>query len=99
MSPGVLPSLISYRTRRDSSPRCQIKLIDKDIDHANPIVLAQPVFHTLRRESALSTIDVFDEAFNRSPHSANATQQSRRLACFYATMVRPTRGEHHGQRT
>src|ERR1039457_5874124 len=40
----------------------QIEFIDKDIDDANRIVLADPVFKALRKQRALPAIRPFNEA-------------------------------------
>src|SRR3979409_1125954 len=42
----------------------QIQFIDKDIDHPNRIVLANPVFQAFRKQRALPTI----RALNEAPH-------------------------------
>ena len=40
----------------------QIEFIDKDVDHANRIVLADPVFQAFRKQRALPAIRPFNEA-------------------------------------
>jgi len=40
----------------------QIKLLDGDVDHANGIVLADPVFQAFRKQRALTAIHALNEA-------------------------------------
>src|SRR6185312_14538204 len=40
----------------------QIEFFDEDIDHANRIVLADPVFQAFRKQRGLTTIDPLNEA-------------------------------------
>jgi hypothetical protein len=47
----------------------QIEPVNKEIDHSNRVVLADPVFHALRKQRALTTIDPLDEALHLSPRS------------------------------
>ena len=62
-------------TRADRSPRVdpaepkfgQIELIDKDVDHANGIVIDDPVFQTFGKQRALTAIHLFNEAFHPIP--------------------------------
>src|SRR5262245_39155558 len=42
----------------------QIEFLNKNVDHANGIVLINPVFQALRKQRALSTI----RALNEAPH-------------------------------
>src|SRR5262249_22056478 len=57
------------RFRLDSAKpkRSQIKLLDKDIDHSNGVVLADPVFRALRKQRALPAIDPFNETLHPIP--------------------------------
>src|SRR6266536_5263184 len=45
----------------------QIEFADKDVDYANRIVLADPVFKALRKQGALPTIRPFNEALHPIP--------------------------------
>ena len=45
----------------------QIEAIDEDVDDANWIVLADPVFHAFRKQRALPTIRTINEALHPSP--------------------------------
>ena len=45
----------------------QIEAVDEDVDDANWIVLADPVFHAFRKQRALPTIRTFNEALHPSP--------------------------------
>ncbi len=40
----------------------QIEFVDKDVNHANGIVLADPVFQAFRKQRALSAIHPLNEA-------------------------------------
>ena len=42
----------------------QIEFFDEDIDHANRIVLADPVFQAFRKQRGLTAIDPLNEAPN-----------------------------------
>src|SRR5258708_6716587 len=42
----------------------QIELLDEDVDHANGIVLADPVVQAVRKQRALTAI----QALNEAPH-------------------------------
>src|SRR2546422_6180438 len=42
----------------------QIEFLDKDVDYANGIVLADPVFKAFRKQRALPTIRPFNEALH-----------------------------------
>jgi hypothetical protein len=44
--------------------RGQIEFVDKDIDYANRIVLADPVFHTFRKQRALLAIHPLNKALH-----------------------------------
>jgi hypothetical protein len=43
----------------------QIKLINKDIDHLDRIILVDPVFQTLWKQCALPAISALNEALHR----------------------------------
>jgi hypothetical protein len=45
----------------------QIEVVDEDVDDANWIVLADPVFHAFRKQRALPTIRTLNEALHPSP--------------------------------
>src|SRR5438034_3251808 len=45
----------------------QIEPVDEDVDDANWIVLADPVFHAFRKQRALPTIRTLNEALHPSP--------------------------------
>ena len=45
----------------------QIEAVDEDVDDANWIVLADPVFHAFRKQRALPTIRTLNEALHPSP--------------------------------
>src|SRR5205823_13016431 len=45
----------------------QIEPVDEDVDDANWIVLADPVFHAFRKQRALPTIRTINEALHPSP--------------------------------
>src|SRR6266480_6629886 len=63
----------------------QIERVDKNVDHTNRIVLADPVFHAFRKQRALPTIDAFDEALHPIPlnRAGIVTRESPQAACFY----------------
>jgi hypothetical protein len=42
----------------------QIKLIDKDIDHLNRIVVIDPILQTIREQRGLALIDAFDKSLH-----------------------------------
>src|SRR2546421_2717145 len=69
----------------------QIQLVDEDVDHANRIILANPIFQAFRKERALSTIRALDEALNQIPPRIRAgiiTRESLRSERFYTAWVR-----------
>lgn len=45
----------------------QIEVVDEDIDNANWIALADPVFHAFRKQRALPTIRTLNEALHPKP--------------------------------
>src|SRR3954449_589557 len=45
----------------------QVQLVEEDVDHANRIILANPIFQAFRKERALSAIRALDEAFHQIP--------------------------------
>ena len=59
MQAGQLP-----RVRPIKSKFRKIKLINKDIDHLNRIILVDPVFQALRKERALLTIRALNVALH-----------------------------------
>jgi hypothetical protein len=53
---------------RPAEPKLgQIEAVDEDVDDANWIVLADPIFHAFRKQRALPTIRTFNEALHPSP--------------------------------
>jgi hypothetical protein len=48
----------------------QIEAVDEDVDDANWIVLADPVFHAFRKQRALPTIHTINEALHPSPRKS-----------------------------
>jgi hypothetical protein len=48
----------------------QIEAVDEDVDDANWIVLADPVFHAFRKQRALPTIRTINEALHPSPRKS-----------------------------
>src|SRR5262249_34124056 len=50
----------------------KLKLVDKDVDHANRIVFANPVFQAFRKERGLLAIRALNEASHRSPRKSRA---------------------------
>jgi len=64
MKAGRLP-----RGRPAESKSASFEFLDKDVDYANRIVLADPVFQAFRKQRALPAIRALDEALIRS--SAN----------------------------
>src|SRR5260370_23618516 len=63
----------------------QIECIDEDVDYANGIVLADPVFKAFRKQRALPTIRPFNEALhpilpaNRAGIISRESHQARRF--------------------
>src|SRR5207237_7019365 len=55
----------------------QIKLVDKDVDHANGIVLENPIFQALRKQCALPTINPFNEALHPIPRKSRGNHTVR----------------------
>ena len=51
--------------RRHRNQARKIELVDKNIDRANRIILADPIFQALRKQRALLSIG----ALNEAPHS------------------------------
>src|SRR5438132_5673044 len=77
----------------------QIQLVDEDVDHANRIILANPIFQAFRKERALSAIRAFNEALHQIPPRIRAgiiTRKSLLSERFYTAWVmeRRTRREH-----
>jgi hypothetical protein len=72
----------------------QIECVDKGVDHANGIVLDDPVFQAFWKQSALSAIQPFNEALHPIPRksreeSYRANQMKR--AGFYTARVKNSR--------
>src|SRR5205807_7465781 len=64
----------------------QIQLVDEDVDHANRIILANPIFQAFRKERALSAIRAFNEALHQIPPRIRAgiiTRESLLSERFY----------------
>ena len=55
----------------------QIEFPDKDVDHANWIVLDNPVFQALRKQRALPTINPFNEALHPIPRKSRGNHIAR----------------------
>src|SRR5271167_3339440 len=49
----------------------QIKLLDKNVDHTNRIVLADPVFHAFRKQRALPAIRSLNKALHQIPRKSS----------------------------
>src|SRR5271168_5610269 len=49
----------------------QIKLLDKNVDHPNRIVLADPVFHAFRKQRALPAIRSLNKALHQIPRKSS----------------------------
>src|SRR5205807_8974753 len=68
----------------------QIQLVDEDVDHANRIILANPIFQAFRKERALSAIRAFNEALHQIPPRIRAgiiTRESLLSERFYTAWV------------
>ena len=67
----------------------QIKLVDKYIDHANRIVLDNPIFQALRKQRALPTINPFNEALHPIPRKSSGNHIARSFEArrFHTTRV------------
>jgi hypothetical protein len=55
----------------------QVEFVHKDVDHANGIVLADPVFQAFRKQRALSTIHPLNEAPHPIPHHSRGNHTAR----------------------
>src|SRR5438445_5956614 len=69
----------------------QIQLVDEDVDHANRIILANPIFQAFRKERALSAVRAFNEALHQTPPRIRAgiiTRESPRSERFYTAWVK-----------
>src|SRR5262249_4936350 len=53
-----------FRIDTAEAKLCKIELVDKDINRANRIILANPIFQAFREQRALCTI----HALNKAPH-------------------------------
>ena len=67
----------------------QIELVDKHVDHANGIVLDNPIFQAFRKQRALPTINPFNEALHPIPRNPPRIipRESRQARCFHTTRV------------
>src|SRR2546421_2445848 len=68
----------------------QIQLVDEDVDHANRIILANPIFQAFRKERALSAVRAFNEALHQTPPRIRAgiiTRESPRSERFYTAWI------------
>src|SRR5437588_12600576 len=68
----------------------QVQLVDEDVDHANWIMVANPIFQAFRKERALSTIRAFNEALHQIPPRIRAgiiTRESLLSERFYRAWV------------
>ena len=68
----------------------KIKLVDKHIDRANRIILANPVFQAFRKQRALAPIRPFNETLLPSPPG---TSLRRGIRSGVFTQVRRETGE------
>src|SRR5438067_11445675 len=69
----------------------QVQLVDEDVDHANRIILANPIFQAFRKKRALSAIRALDEAFHQIPPRIRAgiiTRESLRSERFHTAWVK-----------
>ncbi len=63
----------------------QIKRLDKDLDHADRIVLADPVSQAVRKKRALAAIQTLDKALHQNlPTNPGVSYQQRR---FYTPRI------------
>ena len=67
----------------------QIKLVDKDVDHPNRIVLIDPVFQAFRKQRALRTIRSFNKALHPIPQQPpeSLLRESHEAGCFHTARV------------
>ena len=66
----------------------QIKLINKDIDHLDRIILIDPVFQTLRKQRALLAIRALNEALHLILQQPNQLlPESHEARRFHTTWV------------
>src|SRR5207247_9550830 len=66
----------------------QIELVDKDVDDANWIVLADPVFHAFRKQSAMPTIRTLNKALHPIPRAGIISRESRQAQPFHTVRVK-----------
>jgi hypothetical protein len=68
----------------------QIEFVDKDVDDTNWIVLADPVFHALREQSALPTVRTLNEALHPNTpanHAGIIPRESQQAQRFHTAIV------------
>jgi hypothetical protein len=72
------------------SKRAQIELVDKDVNRANGIVLADPVFQAFRKQRALTAIRPLNEALHLIPPQIAGiiSRESNPAARFYTARVK-----------
>src|SRR3982751_2039271 len=69
-------------SRRINPFKChltQIQPVNKQVDHTNRIVFADPVFNAFRKQRALTTIDPLDEALHLSPRKSRESYPENQL--------------------
>jgi hypothetical protein len=68
----------------------QIEAVDEDVDDANWIVLADPVFHAFRKQRALPTIRTINEALHPSPanRAGIISRESHQAQRFHTARVK-----------
>ena len=57
----------------------QIEFLDKDVDHANGIVLDNPIFQAFRKQRALPPINPFNEALHPIPRNPRESYPANHL--------------------
>ena len=69
----------------------KIEFVDKDVDHPNGIVLADPVFQAFRKQRALPAIRALNEAPHPIPRKSrgNISRESHPTARFHTARVKP----------
>ena len=67
----------------------QIEVVDEDVDDANWIVLADPVFHAFRKQRALPTIRTLYEALHQPPanRAGIISRESRQTQRFHTARL------------
>ncbi len=65
----------------------QIEFADEDVDDTNWIVLADPVFHAFRKQSALPTIRTLNKTLHPIPRAGIISRESRQAQRFHTARV------------